>query len=212
MDRIILTITSELFDDNPHQEVSVRPNITIRSLVDEILREFSLLEGNYSMTQAGTGKVLPLDQTLEQVGLQTGAELVFGRERRRLSQQIVMRGGQYFQTLESPVRAFLREEPTGTIFDIEWQPALIGRPDAHDPSSAALLAVDLSEMAEARTVSRQHARITERNGQYFIEGIADRNPTFVNDRELVIGEKRALQSGDKICVGKILLRFQTERS
>lgn len=211
MDRVILTISSELFDDNTQQEASIRTNVTVRGLIEEIRREFNLLEGNYALTLRGEKKPLPADKTLEQVGIQTGVELVFDRERRRLSQQIVARGGQFFQTITGAAHATLREESTGTIFDIEWQPAIIGRADQANPSSAEKLAVDLGEMAEARSVSRQHARITEQGGTYFLEGIADRNPTLLNDQELTAGEKRALKPGDKIRVGKFVLTLNIQR-
>jgi hypothetical protein len=211
MDRIVLTISSELFDDNTRQEASIRTNVTVRHLIDEIRREFNLLDGNYSLTLKGSSKPLEFDRTLDQLGIQTGSELVFERERRRLSQQIVARGGQYFQTISSALRASLREESSGTVYSIEWQPAFIGRADAANPSSAEKLAVDLGRLPEARTVSRQHARITERAGQYFLEGIAERNPTFLNDREMLADEKRALKPGDKIRVGKIVLTFNVQR-
>jgi hypothetical protein len=202
MDRIVLTISSELFDDNPRHEASIRTNTTVRGLIDEIRREFNLLDGNYSLTLKGSNKPLESDKTLDQLGVLTGSELIFERERRRLSQQIVARGGQYFQPISGSVH--------GSLYDIEWQPAVIGRADAANPASAQRLAVDLGELPEARTVSRQHARITERGGQYFLEGLAERNPTLLNDRELTVGEKRALKPGDKIRVGKIVLTFSTQ--
>jgi hypothetical protein len=211
MDRIVLTISSELFDDNPRHEASIRTNTTVRGLIDEIRREFNLLDGNYSLTLKGSNKPLESDKTLDQLGVLTGSELIFERERRRLSQQIVARGGQYFQPISGSVRAILQEETSDSLFDIEWQPAIIGRADAANPASAQRLAVDLSELPEARTVSRQHARITERGGQYFLEGLAERNPTLLNDRELMVGEKRVLKPGDKIRVGKIVLTFNTQR-
>jgi hypothetical protein len=211
MDRVVLTISSELFDDNPRQEASVRTNVTVRGLIDEIRREFNLVTGNYTLTVKGGPKPLEGSKTIEQVGLQTGAELVFERERRRLSQQIVLRGGQVFQTITSATRAMLREESTGTEFELEWQPALIGRADASHPDETSKLAVDLGEFAEARSVSRQHARITEQGGRYFLESLAERNPTFLNDREMLPGEKRVLQDGDHIRLGKFTLVFSVQK-
>lgn len=203
MDRIILTISSELFDET-EQEASVRKNVTVRNLIDEIRREFSLLEGNYTLSLKGRSPLDP-DKTLEQLGIQTGVELTFDRERRRLSQQIVARGGQYFQAIGGKRQAALRDDVSGQVFVLEWQPALIGRPDAGNAASAEALAVNLGGLPEARTVSRQHARITEYGGQFFLEGIAERNPTFLNEQQLLPGEKRALTSGDKIRVGGVTL-------
>ena len=211
-DRIVLTVSSELFDDDPTQEASVRVNVSIRSLIAEVRREFNLPEGNYSLTLKDGEQPLAFDQTLEQLKIQTGAELIFERERRGLSQMIVTRGGSIFQAITSDTRALLRAEETGTLFEIEWQPAIIGRPSANQPGSANALAVNLGDQPEGRSVSRQHARITERGDQYFLESMAERNPTFLNDEELVVGEKRRLSPGDVIQVGKIRLAFETQHA
>jgi hypothetical protein len=206
MDRIILTISSDLFDDT-NQEASVRKNLPVRSLITDIQREFSLPEGNYSLSLKGSSKPLDPEKTLEQLGIQTGVELLFGRERRKFIRPIAVRGGGTFRMIMDLNQAFLREDSTGKIFEIEWQPAIIGRPDASNPQSADTLCADLSAFEEARSVSRQHARITELKGQYYLEGLAEKNPTYLNEQEIMVGEKRSLKAGDKIRVGKIMLTF-----
>jgi hypothetical protein len=209
MERIVLTIMSELFDET-EQEASVRKNVTVRTLIDEILQEFSLLEGRYLLKAHGSDKPLDNDKTINDLGIQTGAQLVFERERARLSQQIVSRGGQFFQGITAPQLLALREQDTGTEFLVRWQPAIIGRPSANNPASGEALAVNLGDLAEARTISRQHAQITEYAGRYFVEGLAEQNSTFLNEDELLPGEKRALEKGDKIRVGRVtlLVEFQ----
>ncbi len=206
MERYILTISSELFDET-EQEASVRKNLTIRALIEEVRQEFSLLEGSYAINFKGSKDSLDSDKTLEELGVQTGSELTFERERMRLSQQIVARGGQFFQGIHGAKRMMQRESVSGQEFPIRWQPAIIGRPQARDPQSAEALAINLGELDDGRTVSRQHAQITEHAGNYFVEGLADKNPTFLNEQELRVGEKRALQPGDTIRVGKVKLVF-----
>lgn len=209
MDRIILTITSELFDEaDRRQEVSVRANLTVRALIEEIRREFNLLDAGYRLTLAGQREALPLDRTMEQLGLQTGAELVFERDRHRLDQRVIARGGQYFEAVSQPGRVRLREAASGQTFPIEWQPAIIGRPDAANPATAQALAVDVSALAEGRTVSRRHAQITERGGTYYLEALNERNPTLLNGQALALGERRALSPGDRIRVGLVELVFE----
>lgn len=209
MDRIILTITSELFDEaDRRQEVSVRANLTVRALIEEIRREFNLLDAGYRLTLAGQREALPLDRTMEQLGLQTGAELVFERDRHRLDQRVIARGGQYFEAVSQPGRVRLREAASGQTFPIEWQPAIIGRPDAANPATAQALAVDVSALAEGRTVSRRHAQITERAGTYYLEALNERNPTLLNGQALALGERRALSPGDRIRVGLVELVFE----
>ena len=206
-ERVNVTIVSELFDE-PEQEASIRTNLTVRALIEEIRREFNLLEGSYTLKRQGENQPLEPTQTLEQLGVQTGSVLVFERERMRLSQQIVRRGGRFFQGITGAEVAVLVEEQTGQEFYIRWQPAIIGRPSAGNPASAEALAVNLGALPDAKTVSRQHAQITEQKGRYYLEGLAKRNPTWLNEQELAHGEKRILRAGDRVRVGKITLRFE----
>ncbi len=206
-ERVNVTIVSELFDE-PEQEASIRTNLTVRALIEEIRREFDLIEGEYVLKQRDEARTLPPGQTLAQLGVQTGSVLVFERERMRLSQQVVRRGGRFFQGITGKEIAVLVEEQSGQEFYIRWQPAIIGRPSANNPASAEELAVNLGALPDAKTVSRQHAQITEQKGRYFLEGLAKRNPTWLNEQELAHGEKRMLSEGDRIRVGKIVLRFE----
>ena len=206
-ERVNVTIVSELFDE-PEQEASIRTTLTVRALIEEIRREFNLLEGSYVLKRQGESQPLEPAQTLEQLGVQTGSVLVFERERMRLSQQIVRRGGRFFQGITGEQVAVLVEEQTGQEFYIRWQPAIIGRPSTANPASAEALAVNLGALPDAKTVSRQHAQITEQKGRYYLEGLAKRNLTWLNEQELAHGEKRMLRAGDRIRVGKITLRFE----
>lgn len=207
MERIILTISSELFDE-PEQEASVRKNLTVRALIEEIRQEFNLLEGSYVLKLRGSATPLETDRTLDQLGIKTGDELVFERERMRLSQQFMARGDQLVQPISSTQAPVLIESVTNQHFPLRWQPAQIGRQSASDARGNPALAVDLSEVPQGRTVSRQHAQITERGGRYFLEGLADQNPTLLNDQPVLPGEKRPLADGDRIQVGKIVLTFR----
>jgi hypothetical protein len=173
-DRILLTISSDLFDDEADQEASVRRNLQVRTLVAEIRKEFSLPEGMYTLRDK-SGIPLELEKTLEQCGVQTGAILVFSRERRAPIRQ--MMEGDTDAILAVSIRAMLRDVQTGMVFEIRHQPAIIGRPDTANPDSAASLAVNLGSLPEGKSVSRQHARITERGGQYYVESLSEHNPT-----------------------------------
>lgn len=204
MERITITISSDLFDDNPKQEASIRPNVSIHALIQEICREFSLPEGNYAIYNKDTSRALPLEQTIDQLGVQTGSELVFRRERR--TSRIGRAGAARTGKLSKP--AFLREMSTQKIFPVAVQTAIIGR--AGSGTSLEPLAVDLSDMAEARTVSRRHALISERKGTYFFESLAEHNLAQLNGEPLEVGERRSLKHGDELLIGKVALTFNVE--
>lgn len=51
-------------------------------------------------------------------------------------------------------------------------------------------------------VSRRHAMIEFSQGEYLIKDLASLNGTFVNNKPLMKGEKRILNPGDVILIGK----------
>lgn len=90
--------------------------------------------------------------------------------------------------------------------DVESQ---IGRWDA---DGGIFPDVDLDSDDPEAKVSRRHARITLREGQYFLEDLGSTNGTFVNrGKRLLPGQLHQLQDGDEIIVGKTFLRFHVGR-
>ncbi len=86
--------------------------------------------------------------------------------------------------------------------DVESQ---IGRWDA---DGGIFPDVDLDSDDPEAKVSRRHARITFREGQYFLEDLGSTNGTFVNrGKRLLPGRLQLLKDGDEIIVGKTFLRF-----
>ena len=68
--------------------------------------------------------------------------------------------------------------------------------------------VDLDTDDPEAKVSRRHARITRRSGQYYIEDLGSTNGTFVNrGRRLLPGDRQPLRDGDEVIVGKTFLKF-----
>lgn len=63
-------------------------------------------------------------------------------------------------------------------------------------------------VVENMSVSRLHARITEENGKYYIEDLNSTNGTFKNGLRLQPYEKREMEEGDEIQVGRVPLIFR----
>jgi len=57
---------------------------------------------------------------------------------------------------------------------------------------------DCDIQLEVAAVSRQHARISREQGEYYVEDLGSRNGTFVNDQE--VQGRRALRPGDQISI------------
>ncbi|HEX3050794.1 MAG TPA: FHA domain-containing protein [Aggregatilineaceae bacterium] len=189
---IRLTIVSDLFLDDPNQEVSVRDHLPIHTLIAETLREFRLPEGEYTLRDKATGRPLDSRQTLEEMGIQTGAVLLFGSEARPNG---------------TPTgRAYL-QAPSGETFTIRRQPALIGRPNPARGILSAMLDADLTALDTSKTTSRPHAQITEENGSYFVTSVRADNPVYLNNAPVPTGQPRPLRGGDQIRCGKVILTF-----
>lgn len=99
-----------------------------------------------------------------------------------------------------------RGQAIGTEFPISSEDANIGRWDA---DNGVFPDIDLDAHDAEAKVSRKHARILFRNGQYMLEDLGSTNGTFVNrGRRLIPGNPHVLNDGDEIIVGKTFLRFQ----
>ncbi len=84
---------------------------------------------------------------------------------------------------------------------------LIGR---EDPVSGSFPDVDLVPYGgEEGGVSRRHAQILRRGGQFSIEDLNSVNYTFVNRQKVAPGMPHPLQDGDEVRLGRVVLQFKT---
>ena len=97
----------------------------------------------------------------------------------------------------------------GKKFALSSQESNIGRWDA---DGGVFPDVDLDTDDPEAKVSRRHARIVVRSGNYLIEDLGSTNGTFVNrGRRLAPGDRHPLKDGDEIIVGKTFLRFRVAK-
>jgi len=176
------------------QRARLRKNLTIASLIEEILREFDDIAADspekYAIYLKGFDRPLTFDSTLTQLDIQPQDELVFEYVRQTIRKM-----------LDVSEYAILREDSTGKEFDIQWQPAVIGRPST-EVDHNIILAVNVQLLPEGKTISRKHAQITVSDGRYFIEPLADQNPVYLNGRELPVNSRREVKNSDKIALGR----------
>lgn len=99
-----------------------------------------------------------------------------------------------------------RGKSAGKQFLLSGAESQIGRWDA---DGGVFPEVDLDTDDPEAKVSRRHARVTFRDGQYFLEDLGSTNGTFVNrGKRLSPGTRQSLNDGDEIIVGKTFLRFR----
>ncbi|MEP7076167.1 MAG: FHA domain-containing protein [Acidobacteriota bacterium] len=106
------------------------------------------------------------------------------------------------------VRASLtveRGDVAGGEFILDRDESNIGRWDA---DNGIFPDVDLDSHDQEAKVSRRHARVLRRDGEFFVEDLGSTNGTYVNrGRRLLPGNPQSLVDGDEIIVGKTFLRF-----
>lgn len=93
----------------------------------------------------------------------------------------------------------------GKEFPIEGEISNLGR---WDPDSGAFPDIDLSNDDIDSKISRKHAKIISKNGQFFIEDFGSLNGSYLNRGErLVPGEPVPLKDGDEVILGKTFFKF-----
>ena len=103
-------------------------------------------------------------------------------------------------------RAALIVTKSGNSYPLAKALTLIGR---HDPVTGIHPEVDLSKEELGKSVSRRHAKIEFRDGQFFLtEEIGTLNNTTVNNVKLETGVMTPLIDGDEIGLGAVKLMFR----
>jgi pSer/pThr/pTyr-binding forkhead associated (FHA) protein len=192
--------------EHEDQRARVLESLTPAGLIQEILKEFDDITADapekYAIYLKGMERPLNPGSTMAKLDIQPQDILVFDYIRQPIRQM-----------LDSKDYAFLREEITGKVYDIQWQPAVIGRPDS-EVGHNIILAVNVKLLPNGMTVSRKHAQITFSEGRYYIEPLAEHNPVLLNGKEIPLNSKREIKNNDKLAIGrtKITMVFETQRA
>jgi hypothetical protein len=188
------------------KEINIRSSLLVANLIGDIQDKFSL-DGTLALYPEKADTPLNLNSPLIETGVEEGGTLVCRLVQADTGTADAIARGVRETYPEGFKRVYLEDERTTTAYDLEWQPAIIGRWDHRNPANNRLLAVDLEELEELPTVSRHHACITLDDGKFFIERLAARNPTYLDESQLRSGRKYPLEAGAKIQMGRVTLTF-----
>jgi CRP-like cAMP-binding protein len=109
-------------------------------------------------------------------------------------------------TLQSEALAYFICAGTGSVFPIFKPESLIGRYDSVTGMSPD---VDLTGEDQSRNISRRHARLVLRNGQFYVaEEIGTMNGTFLNGQKLQNGVLTPIEDGDELTLCRLTLNFR----
>ncbi|MHB0855995.1 MAG: serine/threonine protein kinase [Anaerolineae bacterium] len=102
-----------------------------------------------------------------------------------------------------PVLTLVRPEGGHWEYPLRGGQSLIGR-----HGGALPVDLDLDFYDPEGFVSRNHARVTQQQRRYQIEDLESANGTFVNGQRLAPHVPHLLRNGDRIRMGRVVLRFQ----
>ncbi len=199
-----LELVVDVFDLAAQRALALS-TLTPPQLVDAVLAEFRELEflgdnaDDYQLLKATDRS--PLDDGAT-IGDQLG-----GGDRLILMERVA----QPPAGTRPPGRlVYLREQGSGKVYPLHWQPAIIGRPDREQDHNDRV-AVNLSNHPAGQRVSRRHAQIVESDGVFFVEPLSP-NPTVVRDGQgtaLPAQTRQPLRHGDVVYLenSQIALKF-----
>ena len=187
------------------QRAKIRRSLTVSGLIDEILKEFDDIPAEsvekYAIYLKNTPRPLTLNASITELDLQPQDELIFDYKQKTIRQM-----------LSEENFAQLYDEFTDKYFDIQWQPAVIGRPTA-EAEHNLLLSVNAQLLPNGMTVSRRHAQITFSDDCFYLEPLSENNPVYVNDKEIPFNSRSEIKNNDKLFFGKhkVLLNFLSQK-
>jgi len=99
-------------------------------------------------------------------------------------------------------------EGGGPVFPLVGEEVLVGR---YDPVTEIQPEIDLTDIDTKRSVSRRHARLSLRDGSWYVaEEVGALNGTFVNGTRLLPGRGAPLSAGDVVAAGMVRLIFRVD--
>ncbi len=193
--------------DEPTQNISALRNLTVDEFKGEILRKFQDLnqsdKGFYGLFLVGSHRPLDSKRSLLELNIQNGDRLTFGWLNGASSKR---NGGKILLPVECKGKIVVYENRS--VSAIAWQPFIIGRKTAEGKNNA-LIGVDCKGLTNDRRVSRNHAQILFVDGQYYLESLEEKNPTYLNGDKIAVHQKVLLNHEDviEISTGKVRLKF-----
>lgn len=103
---------------------------------------------------------------------------------------------------QSPVFILLGGADDGKVYPIVEESVALGRADPDAPSRPGQEIVLGDGYAAVTRVSRPHARLTRRQGAWFLEDCGSTGGTFVNGSEVERGARRELHDSDLVELAK----------
>ncbi len=102
-------------------------------------------------------------------------------------------------------RAYLATE-SGQTFTLDSDTAMVGRKDV---KRGVMVDIDLTALDSRKIVSRKHAILEHKKGEWFLTDQGSANGTWLNGHQLTARQPYPMQNGDEIIFGRngVVLKF-----
>jgi hypothetical protein len=155
----------------------------------------------FILKSLASGEVISPEETLASAGVLHGDTL-------RLLVKATpagLRGGEAPLSFSGPGFA----AAAGPAFPLRRTTSTVGRADPGTGIAGSLLAVDLTGLDDpaSPSVSRRHAQVIHRQGEYLVVDLRSTNGTFVNATRLDPDDRIPLRHGDRVRFGDVNLTF-----
>jgi hypothetical protein len=149
----------------------------------------------YTLVKGGSGEILRSQETLADVGVWEGAEVIL-RPKSGAPERVL--------------RPAIFISASGRRYLLPYPKMRIGRGAGNDADGEARLdLIDLREEPEGRTVSRNHALAVYTSGDWAVIPFdKTENRTLVNDKPIDVNQSYQLLPGDRLRLGGVELEFQ----
>ena len=109
-------------------------------------------------------------------------------------------------TLQAEALCYFISASSGNVFPVFKSDSLLGRFDSVTGMGPE---VDLTNEDQARNISRRHARLVIKDGEFFIaEEIGTMNGTYLNGHKLPTGVLTPINDGDELMLCRLGLTFK----
>jgi hypothetical protein len=205
MSFVVVTIRDERGQSRDLELPADVPVSTLGPAIAQAIHHPDLLMDDISVKPIlkleGSQDVIPLDKSLEGAGVVHGDILLL------MVKEIPSGLSQEESTLRFSGPGLMHSD--GRTFPFRGKNILIGREDPASGIVSRVLGVDLTDLEdpEAPSVSRRHAQVLYRDGDYQLQDLRSTNGTAVNKHLLLPETRIVLHHGDEIQIGDITLYF-----
>ena len=171
-----------------NRDLALPPDVPVNQLIDGLIEALRIRKQPFSLAikkEFGFSP-LPMNSTFEELGIYHGSILFLMPDNRE-------------EITNIPVSTARFIAESGQVFYISNK-AVVGR---NDSKQGIFVEIDLSRMvSDPKIISRRHAQVEEKNGQFYITDLGSTNGTRINNKLMSKNSPQILRNNDNLEFGR----------